>query len=241
MKFRLTLVMMPLILGILISIYGVVISVGAAVPTNATIAGNNSAAYSVPTPELVVNWWVWWEGIPNNEHPEMKYPDAGRCSVMQQGPVWFLPDASNVNTDVNNFRCNVPVGKSMMLPLTTSECNYGREQQIKTDDDLKECAYNILTPLDRMEVVIDGIKADNSKLGAPVRTEFFNITYPQDPAQIWGGPVISGTHKAIAEGYFLILPPMAAGKHTVGLKVSDSLKGLGDQGTRNGYYEIFVQ
>ncbi|MEP6576206.1 MAG: hypothetical protein ABJB85_07255 [Nitrososphaerota archaeon] len=159
---------------------------------------------------------------------------------MQEGPIWFLPDVNNVNSDTNNYRCNVPIGKSMVLSLSTSECNFGREQQIKTDDDLKECAFNILTPLDRMEVMIDGIKVDTSKLGTPIRTEFFNITYPQDPAHFWG-PTIPGTHKAITEGYFLLLPPMSPGKHIIELKVSDSLKGLGDQGTRNGNFEIYVQ
>jgi hypothetical protein len=76
--------------------------------------------------ELVGKWWTWDMGIPNDVHPEKKYPDAQRCSEMQNGSVWFMPDISP-GVGTVNYSCNVPLGKDIILPLTTSECDRGTE------------------------------------------------------------------------------------------------------------------
>src|SRR5437867_11354196 len=53
---------------------------------------NDSKPYGIPYGEWIGKWWTWWMGIPNNLHPANDYSDPKRCSVMQAGPVWFLPD-----------------------------------------------------------------------------------------------------------------------------------------------------
>ena len=245
MNIRLLYVMISLFLCIL----AVVLNGGAiSASSNTTSVTTNSTFYSVPNSELVAKWWQWWESIPDDRHPAMKYPDAERCSAMQEGAVWFLPDATELTTNENvppqKYLCEVPVGKSMLLPLSTSECNPGREIKEQTDDKLKACAFNIETPLNNIEVKVDGITLNISKLGKPIETGFFNITYPQNPARFWGDEIVSGTHRAIAQGYFLLINPLSPGKHTLEMKVSDDLTiqpGQDPPSYRKGLYEINIQ
>ena len=176
-------------------------------------------------------------------HPLKKYPDAERCSAMQEGDVWFLPNVIP-GTGKVNYQCNVPFGKIIMLPVSMTECDWGTEGVMK-DQELKDCAFNINTPLNQIEVSIDGVKIDTSKLGAPIKSDFFNVTYPLNPLDVFG-PVKPASYKAIAEGYVLFLHDLPLGKHSINTKVVDVLKGKEFEGQTGeppieANYEISVQ
>ena len=63
-----------------------------------------------------------------------------------------------------------------------------------TDTEIVECANNILTPLNNMKVTVDGKNVDLE--GSLVKTDFFNITIPENPIDIWG-KINPGTYKAL--------------------------------------------
>ena len=119
-------------------------------------------------------------GIPNDIHPVQKYPDAARCAAMQNGPVWFMPSAQSGEGEMN-FQCNIPQGKDIMFDLSATECENGGVEGAMTDDELRTCAFNINTPLSNIEFILDGTKIDVGKLGQPLQSDFFNITYPENP------------------------------------------------------------
>ena len=111
------------------------------------------------------------------------------------------------------------------------------------DDELKQCAFNIKTTSDLIEVSIDGVKVNTSKLGNPIDSDFFNATYPSNPVDVFG-PVKPGTYKGIAEGYALFVHDLPVGKHNIHTKVVDFLKGkefekIGE--TTEANYEISVK
>jgi hypothetical protein len=213
---------------------------GSAANSNYTTLSNDSTPAGITGKDLVAKWWTWWMGIPIDMHPLKKYPDAQRCSVMQNGPVWFLPDVlPGVGTV--NYACNVPSGKDIILPLTVTACERGIEGPL-TDKELAECADNILTPISNIVVTVDGKKVDIK--GPLVKTDFFNVTFPKNPIDIFGA-VKPGTYKGIATGYFLYLNDMTPGKHKINLKVVDLLKG--NEGPlprfeppREGVFDIFI-
>lgn len=220
------------------------------VTLNGTVSGTNSenvifptnsSLHGVPYNEWLVKWWVWRSGIPNDMHPEVNYtnPDVKKCSAMQDGPVWFLPAVSPGKGEIH-YKCEVPAGKEVMLVLTSTSCDIGIEGKI-TDQELKDCAFNIQTPLSNMEVLVDGKKVNSGLLGDQIQTDYYNVTYPSNPITVWG-PVQPGTYRAIAEGYFLFLHGLAPGKHIIETNVIDLLKGkMTPELPANGVYEIFVQ
>jgi hypothetical protein len=142
---------------------------------------------------------------------------------MQEGQVWFLPNVLP-GTGKVNYQCNVPFGKVIMLPISMTECESGGVEGIMNDQELKDCAFNINTPLDQIDVSLDGVKIDTSKLGSPIKTDFFNVTYPSNPLDVFGA-VKPGTYRGIAEGYVLFFDDLPVGKHNISTKVVDVLKG----------------
>ena len=215
-----------------------------AASSNFTIFPTNSTLNGIPYKELIAKWWQWDDSIPNDMHPLKKYPDAQRCSAMQNGEVWFLPNVLP-GTGKVNYQCNVPFGKVIMLPISVTDCESGATEEIMSDEELKDCAFNIITPVNQIEVSIDGEKIDTSKLGAPIKTDFFNVTYPSNPIDVFGS-VEPGTYRAIAEGYVLFFQDLPLGKHTIHTKVVDVLKGkeylkeIGEPPVE-AIYEILVQ
>jgi hypothetical protein len=184
----------------------------------------DSSPYGSPYSEWVAKWWTWWAGIPIDKHPVKDYSDPERCSVMQNGPVWFLPDIIPGQGKIN-YNCNVPLGKALLLPITTTFCEKspkGTCGHMLTDNELTAAADNILTPIKNMQVTIDGVKIDLSK--SVIKTDFFNLTFPENPIDIWG-PIDPGTYRAIATGYFLFLYDLSPGEHNIELRVVDLLKG----------------
>ena len=215
-----------ILLVILLVLYVIAASLTGAVSaasSNFTIFPTNSTLNGVPYKELLAKWWMWDDSIPNDIHPLNKYPDAERCSAMQNGEVWFLPNVLP-STGKVNYQCNVPFGKVIMVPLSVTDCESGATEENMTDEELKDCAFNIITPVNQIEVSIDGEKIDTSKLGAPIKTDFFNVTYPSNPIDVFG-PVKPGTYRAIAEGYVVFFHDLPLGKHIIHTKVVDVLKG----------------
>src|SRR5688500_8092474 len=149
--------------------------------TAATTASSNfdiftvgSSPYGTPYSEWVAKWWTWWVGIPIDKHLVKEYSDSERCSIMQNGPVWFLPDIIPGQGKIN-YNCNVPLGKAILLPITTTFCEKspkGTCGPMLTDNELTAAADNILTPIKNMQVIVDSVKIDLSK--SLVKTDFFN-------------------------------------------------------------------
>ena len=220
--------------------------------TTASTASSNfnkftidSSPYGIPYSDWMVKWWTWWAGIPIDKHPVKDYSDSERCSVMQSGPVWFLPDIIPGQGKIN-YNCNVPLGKAILLPITTTFCEKspkGTCGPMLTDNELAVAADNILTPINNMKVTIDGEKIDFT--GSLVKTNFFNLTFPENPIGIWG-TINPGTYRAIATGYFLFFHDLSPGQHDIELRVVDLLKG--NEGPppkfdpmREASFKIFVQ
>jgi len=236
-KVSLNRVIIPLVLILTLSSNGSII----AASSNYGVFTSESSPYDTPYREWIAKWWTWWLGIPNSLHLTNNYSDSERCSVMQVGPVWFLPDII-VDVGKINYTCNVPSGKAVLLPLTTTICEIGGEGPL-TDSQLSECADNIITPVRNIDVTIDGKKVDVSR--SFDKTNFFNVTFPQEPVRFWGD-IIPGSYRGTATGYFLFLHDLPRGEHDIELKVVDLLRGKEGppphyENLREGSFKIFVQ
>lgn len=215
---------------------------------------NNSSPYGIPYSESPRIWWQYWLGIPNNEHPGVDY-DSKKCSVHQKGPVWFLPDVISKGNQVaytlRQFSCEIPKGKAILFPLSTGSCWLGIPEfkdisnklssDPKVDAELKACA---ISPQDNTRILyvrINGTDLDTSKLDRAT-TGFFNMTTPASPVTDIFQGIQSGTSRAIADGYFLFLPPLPEGTYLIDFKVVDHVAGPESPAqTREGQYTIFVK
>lgn len=204
----------------------------------------DSSPYGIPYSEWLEKWWTWWISIPVDKHPYIDPSDAERCSMMQNGPVWFLPDITAGKK--LDYKCNITLGKDILIPVSVSLCEKtieGTCGTVLTDNELLDKTDNVRTYLEHMEVKIDDIILPLN--GSPIKTGIFNITVPDPPpTKIWS-EINKGKQEVAASGYFLVVKDIPAGKHMINLKVLDLLKGkIGPppnfEPLRTGSYEISV-
>jgi hypothetical protein len=176
---------------------------------NPGVYSKDSAPFGAPYGEWIAKWWNWTSSIPKGEHPRDDFTPE-KCAANQGGPVWFLADQLGGQEERT---CSIPAGKAIFIPLLTGECGYD-VPEVKNDEDLRKCAtagdeYGVV------EATVDGVKLKDLE---SYRTQpgYFNITNAEN--NIYDSP--AGTYRAFADGYFVFLEPLPAGKHDVNLKVS---------------------
>jgi hypothetical protein len=227
--------LLPAILLMLFSYIGL----GNAAGIQNFIYPNNSALFhDAPYSDWLAKWWGWWVGIPDKMHP---YYDAGnpeKCSLKQSGPVWFLPPISEGGPD-NNFHCNVPIGKDIMIPISITECD-PTGAEVDTDKSYIDCVLNIETTHDSIAIDVDGKSLDSKKLEL-IKSKFFNITYTNDSVQFLG-TLKPGTYRALIGGLSAVLHGLPAGDHNINFRVVDTLRTNTGPETHisDGTYKILI-
>lgn len=163
----------------------------------------NSTPYNETYQYWSSQWWQWHISIPSLEHPRENYTPE-RCSLSQNGPVWFLADGPNGKTEERE--CTIPQMKSIIVQVLGGECDYG-EANLKNDADIITCVEGgingatVMASLDGKEIS----DLQNNRIGH----YWFNITVPRD--NIYEEP--PGTYRALVDGYFLFLKPLPKGTH----------------------------
>jgi hypothetical protein len=168
----------------------------------------DSLPYGESYPQWVSNWWQWHISIPAELHPRENYKPE-RCSLMQEGPVWFLADGPNRSPVERD--CAVPLGKAILVQISGGECDYG-EPELDTDIKVKDCVDSgnigaiVQAWIDGKEIV--GIQ--NMRSGY----NWFNITVPEN--NIYEEK--PGVYKALSDGWFLFIKPLPSGIHDIRIK-----------------------
>jgi hypothetical protein len=181
------------------------------VPVNANAYGNTYGEWSA-------RWWQWLLSIPEAHNPNVDTTGAD-CGQEQVGPVWFLASRF-AGTSAVTRSCTVPAGKALFAPILNSLFGAGVGDCDPTNP-------GVLCNLAKLRVVtatglgsatltasIDGDSLENlrqQRVQSPVLT----ITFPV--GAVFG--FTAGTYTPnVSDGYWLMFPPLTAGKHTIHLK-----------------------
>lgn len=161
--------------------------------------------------QLSMRWWQWAFSFPDAMAP-YRDPDGRLCDIGQQGPVWFL--AGTDGRDWVQRRCVVPTGMHLFLPIinmfhrSASPVPSWR-QQVACDSLRRSSAVNN-DSLSSAQVLIDGV---------PLRhPERFRVRTSTcfDPFPTTGSDKASG-YLGASDGYWLLLPPLSPGRHTIAI------------------------
>lgn len=219
-----------------------------------SIFTSDSNPHGKPFSEWIAKWWQWWLGIPNNKHIVQKTSDGDityeqNSSVDQDGPVWFLPDVlQELPGSHLEYSCDIPKGKDILIPITTTECDSGSEGG--TPADIKVCANNIRDfnnsrrPT-RINIQVDGKPIKHDQLLRGSTEDFFKVTIPPNPTAMYGDnvyPPSGGTFDAMASGYFLFLKEPSSGNHEITFECEDQFDraALFPASIRKGKFNINV-
>ncbi len=196
----------------------------------------NSSPYGMTYGEWSAKHWQWLFSIPAEKNP---VNDNGSCTNGGQGqfgPVWFLvgvwsttPVPSGFNPAIVKRECTIPVGKAIFFPIGDAECAT-LEGNPPPGTDLRTCAKLFADAFTTVSATIDNVPIQNLS-GYRVQSPLF--TYgplpsnsllcpfgPGDPASCPYGDVTGKTSDSVADGYYLMFPPLSVGKHTIKFSAS---------------------
>jgi hypothetical protein len=175
--------------------------------TNGPVLAANARVAGASLGEWSARHWRWTLGIPLPGNPGLD-PTGSRCGLNQEPPVYFIP---------RNFPpCTVPAGVFVFVPLAGTECSnrdmvpfYGA-----TEAELRACAQ---ADVDRYTGMV--VRLDNEVIAgiADYRalTPLIELSLP--PGNVLGVP--AGPALLMADGYQLMLPPLAPGPHELRVHV----------------------
>lgn len=181
-------------------------SQGETVNNNSVLFQPNSKPYGLTFGDLAAKWHQWLYSIPSQVNPATD-TNGRNCAQNQAGPIWILAGTTGGSVERT---CTVPAGKAIMFPIIASECSYAENPNLKTESELRACAKSPDNGVTHLELTIDGTSIkDLQKYRA--ESPLFKLTFSKDNL----GGVTPGPSQGVADGFWIILKPLAPGDHNI--------------------------
>ena len=180
-----------------------------------TMVANITPAQYPPPTHLATSWWKWALETPASENP-LTDTTGQFAAVNQSGRVWFLagnPGGTTVRT------ITVPSGKALFFPIVNVfdaedgiAVGGGRLFGIPRPVQVAQTfVSNVIATATGLSCEVDGnplpITTANLEQSTP-----FSLHLPAD--NILGVP--AGVYfPAVDSGYYVLLPPLSGGQHTI--------------------------
>jgi hypothetical protein len=179
----------------------------------------NSHPFGLTYAERSVLWWKYASSVTSFED----------CTLKQSGKVLFLGGTFDGTIATRN--CTVPAGKAIMFPTFNAEWSIleAQAQQTATpgqscllpgqpfgtsDAALQACATALanlaFAPGAELEATVDGRMLQSLRNYRALSQPFDFTAVDNNVALIPAGP-----NRGVADGFWIILTPLSAGKHTV--------------------------
>ncbi len=169
-----------------------------------------STPYGKSYGEWASQWWDWFSAIPIQINPGTD-TNGTNCAIGQPNKdMWFLTLTFGTANQVSRT-CTIPSGRSVFVPVFANDCDGSEPKQppLTTREQFLQCAKQQTDSNSFiLSVTIDG-KALKSVEKYRVDSPLFNMKYPNNNVY----NVTSGVYPGVVDGFFVILQPLAAGKH----------------------------
>lgn len=183
-------------------------------------------AYGKTYGEWTVAYWQWVLGIPFANNPWANDNTGEFAGVGQSGPVWFLGGTPG-NSVIRMF--TMPPGKGIFMPINqwifgaaVFDCQPSVPSVPCHVPTLRAAAAAAANGVFNMAVSIDGTLVSNPFNYRAVSPTSFSVTLPAD--NVVG--LAPGTYAPqVSDGYYLMLPPLAAGLHMIQVHVESTAAG----------------
>ena len=150
-------------------------------------------------------WWQWALSQPVASNPVLDDSGAA-CTNGQSGAVWFLAGTSGGDATRN---CVVPPGKTLFFPIINSVVSTAHLPGAD-EATLRRAADTIIDDAFGLEVTID--RETVADLTAfRVQSPLFTFEVPTD--NLLGAD--PGAYEGVDDGFYVMLPPLPAGNHTI--------------------------
>lgn len=186
---------------------------------NPGILPPQSHAYGKSYGEWAVKWWQWVMSIPADRNP-LTDTTGEFAGEGQSGPVWFAAGSFG-NSAERTY--TVPAGKALFVPVSNVIFGAGVFDCDPTVPgvpcvvcDLQDLAAANTEAIEVLEVAIDGRPVKNVRQYRASSPGPFAIQYPDN--SVVGVPA-GNYYPQVADGYWLMLAPLAKGTHEIVIHV----------------------
>ena len=210
--------------AILDIIVGLALAALLMIPASPAAAGNpnprilppGSTPHGMTYGEWSASWWQWAVSLPVDKNPF--FDENGSCANGangQHGPVWFLTGVINVSGTAYR-ECTVPHGRALFFPVLNVECAT-LEGDGSTESQLRACTRGYMSVVTDVYAEIDGVPVKDLMAYRAASPLFIYGPLPENNVrQLFGYDAPAGsTSLSVADGYYLMLPPLRTGQHTV--------------------------
>jgi len=171
--------------------------------------------------ELNASWWQWFFSVPASKNPGLAKNGSVDCSVGQSGNVWFLA-GKFLSGGTFTRSCTIPVGKALFIPLINSWQDNVCVKPPHGVGQLRALAADSVYPPVELHASIDGSPLLSQRAISPVFSYTLppppdNVIYAEFGVSIPGdcGTTSSTVDGAVADGFYIMLPPLTAGSHRI--------------------------
>lgn len=151
---------------------------------------------------LTADWWQWQEVF----FPGFAFGDGDiDCSIGQAGKVWFLGGSDGSGPVTRNCTNTIPRNKSLLFPLVNVN------------------VFNEPLTVTEKRALMSGILSETEAGIFNSRSCLLDATVDDDPV-VFTTPILrvqtppheyDGDPEAIADGLWVLLPPLSGGDHTI--------------------------
>jgi hypothetical protein len=242
---------MALLLGTVLTAHIVILNAHAQGPPPGAPASQLAA--------LTDRWTRWIVSIDIAREPNpFTTTYQGDCSQLIQGNTMFLVGQAGAGGTVDHGTCIVPSGTSILFPLVnyvvadcTSKQQHGKPPHLCTSDkiipahgqpfaNLTKVANDFINQVDvnTLQATIDGDSLESVRVQSPpggfgVRVSEHNALFGE-LGPIFG-PFGTVSLHAVVDGYWVLLPPLPPGEHTL------TFGGCSPAGCQTNSYNLVVQ
>jgi len=184
--------------------------------------------------ELSAAWWQWAMAAPPEMNP-VEDATGERCAAGQQGKVWFL--AGGFGSARISRQCVIPAARFLFFPIITTAYWPARGEILYTCEQARRNAAVNNDGARDLFVELDGVALGDPKRFRAATEGCFDILAKADPSS---HPYQA--YPSAADGYWVLIAPLAKGRHTLRFGGRYSAPGERGGGTVEDIeYELTVQ
>jgi hypothetical protein len=163
--------------------------------------------------EWSAQWWQWAHAFPAATNPLLQEGPVD-CSRGQSGPVWFLAGTLGGEADRT---CAIPHGKALLFPLVNADFvnvpgDCGRAEGC-TEAEKRHLLEAHLNQACQLASTLDGVPTVFSHITVRTQSPIFRVAIGDD--DVFGLPAGTVDEAAVADGFWVLLPPLSTGEHVL--------------------------
>ena len=181
-----------------------------ALPSDAEVGDRTLAKWSAL-------WWKWAFAFPVNDNPVLDPNGNNTAKFGDVGPVFFLAGAFPGVPSPVQRTATIPANKFIFFPvLAVVNDNVQNLPSSVPISELYAQLASLIASVTELHASVDGVPVPglrNHRLISPV----FSYTLQSDNviSKITNIPVVGTIFPVVADGFYLMLPPLAPGPHVI--------------------------